>query len=134
MAALGYLGAVSAYLMWATIRGPLEVFNGVTHVGDRVHVSAGGVVVGLCWLGAVRSLADSDRYLVLYGLVNLVAETGQSVLLSTGVILLWCAWAAVTSTAIAVTCGGLIPSSSVPTQHRRRVAGRDSARPRLVRR
>jgi hypothetical protein len=59
-------------------------------------------VVGLCWLGADRFLADSDRYLVLYGLVNLVAVTGQSVLLSTGVVLLWCAWAAVTRTAIAV--------------------------------
>jgi hypothetical protein len=104
MAALACVGGfVALYLMWATIRGPLEVFNGGTHVGYRVQLSAGGIVVGFYVLATCGSLlASSDRYVAMYGVVNLVVVTGLSFLLYTGVISLWCAWAAVTSTAIAV--------------------------------
>ncbi len=104
MAGLAHVGGlVAIYLMWATIRGPLEVFNGGTHVGYRVQLPAGGLVVGFYVLATCGSLlASSDRYVAMYGVANLIAVSGLSFLLYTGVISLWCAWAAVTSTAIAV--------------------------------
>jgi hypothetical protein len=47
-------------------------------------------------------ILSSDRVVAIYGWMNLVVVATLAVLLTSGIISLWCVWAAVTSIAIAI--------------------------------
>lgn len=102
MAALVVVGAsVSAILTWAVVAAPVAVVDGGHYLSYRPQLTMGGYlaaayVVTTC--GAL--LLSSDRYLVLFGAVNLLAVSVLALFLMSGVISLWCAWAAVTSASI----------------------------------
>ena len=101
---LVFLGVlVSIYLMVPVIRGPIEVTDGGLYLSYSVSLTFGGAATAL-YVGTTCGalLLSSDRYLILYGLVNLVAVIVLATLTVTGVISLWCVWAAITSVAIAV--------------------------------
>ncbi len=104
MVQLTVLGAaVSVILMWALSLGTVEVADAGYHLDYSVPISYGGLVVALYVAATCGSLLlSSDRYLAIYGAGNLMVVAALSVLLYTGVISLWCVWAAITSVAIAV--------------------------------
>ena len=96
-------GGVSIYLMGAVLAGPIEVVDGGYYLSYSVSITYGGTVTALYVASTCGSLLlSSDRYLARYGVANLAAVITLSVLLVSGVISLWCVWAAVTSIAIAV--------------------------------
>jgi hypothetical protein len=99
-AALG--AAVSAVLLVALVRGGPHVHIESLHLAYAVDTGFGvqlAVLYVLATCGAF--LASSDRRIALVGLLNLLAVAVLAVLLMTGVISLWCAWAAVVSVLIA---------------------------------
>lgn len=99
-AALG--AAVSAVLLVALVRGGPHVHIESLHLAYAVDTGFGvqlAVLYVLATCGAF--LASSDRRIALVGLLNLLAVSVLAVLLMTGVISLWCAWAAVVSVLIA---------------------------------
>jgi len=101
LVAAGFI--VSLYLMIPVIRGPIHVVDGGLYLSYSVSLSFGGAVTAAYVATTCGSLLlSSDRYLVWYGIGNLVTVTVLSVLLVSGVISLWCVWAAITSVAIAV--------------------------------
>lgn len=104
MTGLAIVGAfVSVYLMQAVARGPVEVTDAGFHLHYAVPLRYGGHAIAVYVAATCGSLLlSSDRYVAIYGAVNLAVIVGLSVLLFTGVISLWCVWAAVTSVAIAV--------------------------------
>jgi uncharacterized protein DUF6629 len=100
-AALG--AAVSLTLLAAMIRGPVTARLGDHHLGYGINLRAdlaitGAYVVATC--GAL--LFSGNRAVAAFGLVNLVAVAVLARLTIDGFASLWCAWAAVTSTAIAL--------------------------------
>jgi hypothetical protein len=104
MAPLLGLGiVVAAVLMFSIVSKPIVVLDGGNHLDYSASLAFGGVIVALYVLATCGSLLlSSDRIAVLQGGVNLTAVAALAVLLTTGVISLWCLWAAVTSIAIAV--------------------------------
>ena len=100
---IGIGAVVSAYLMAAVVRGPIEVVDGGFYLSYSVSITYGGTITALYVLSTCGSLLlSSDRYLARYGVANLGAVVVLSVLLVSGVISLWCVWAAITSVAIAI--------------------------------
>ncbi|MEE9177858.1 MAG: DUF6629 family protein [Acidimicrobiia bacterium] len=68
------------------------------HTVDPAYgLTAGFYVIAVC----TPFLMSSQRRLVVFGVANIVALTLLSVLLSSGLISLWCFWAAVSSVVIA---------------------------------
>jgi hypothetical protein len=68
------------------------------HTVDPAYgLTAGFYVIAVC----TPFLMSSQRRLVVFGVANIVALTLLSVLLSNGLISLWCFWAAVSSVVIA---------------------------------
>ena len=109
-AALGSI--VSTALIVALVRGGPEARIEHLHIAYAVDISFGDgwallYVVATC--GAV--VASSNRRIALLGLLNLVAVAVLASLLLTGVVSLWCAWAAVVSVLIA----GYLRSAPAPT-------------------
>jgi hypothetical protein len=102
MQRLVVLGAlVSAYLMWAVIAGPVEVTDGGYYLDYSVPLSWGGYVVALYVVATCGSLLlSTDRYVVIFGAVNVVIVVALWRLLQSGVISLWCVWAAMASAII----------------------------------
>jgi hypothetical protein len=94
---------VSVYLMVPVIRGPIRVTDGGFFLSYSVPLSFGILATVFYVAVACGSLLlSSDRRLVQFGAVNLVAVTTLAVLLMSGVISLWCVWAAITSGAVAL--------------------------------
>jgi hypothetical protein len=104
MSALMVIGAlVSIALMVAVVRGPIEVTDGGHYLAYGVPLSLGGFIVVVYIAATCGSfLLSSDRRAVQFGAVNLLAVMALAILLSNGLISLWCVWAAVTSVAIAL--------------------------------
>jgi hypothetical protein len=98
------LGAgVTAVLVTGLVQGPVDA----TNVGHRIAYEIGGspgiisvvlYVVATC--GAL--LASSSRPIAIFGVANLVAVTVLAVLTTGNTASLWCAWAAISSVAIAL--------------------------------
>lgn len=109
MTPLVWIGIVVAVaLMIPTIQGPVVVTDGGNHVSYSVPLVAGGLVTVVYVVATCGSaLLSSDRMVVVYGAVNLAAVIVLAALLTSGVISLWCVWAAVTSVAIALHLRGL---------------------------
>ena len=94
---------VSAVLLAAVARGPI----GAEIVGRHISYSAnlGDAAAPITVLYVVATcgslLASGDRRLVLFGAANLVVVTFLAWLTVSGLTSLWCAWAAITSVALA---------------------------------
>jgi hypothetical protein len=94
---------VGGVLLAAMVRGPMTVVMRPYHLAYSVHLSDGGVFVGLYVLatcGAV--LLSSNRWIVIFGVANLIAVVTIANLTIDGFASVWCAWAAVISAAIAL--------------------------------
>jgi hypothetical protein len=94
---------VAGVLMYAVARGPVQARIEGHHIAYNVALWRGGLIVALYVLVTCGSLLLSKvRYVRQFGVVNLVAVCLLVWLNQSGFISLWCAWAAITSGAIAV--------------------------------
>jgi hypothetical protein len=95
--------AVAGVLLAAMLRGPVDVRLRPYHLAYAIHLSHGGVIVGLYVLAACGTLLlSSRRYIVTFGVFNLVAVGIIAWLTIDGFASVWCGWAAVTSGAVAL--------------------------------
>lgn len=104
MTAFGALGAgVSAALLAGMIRGPVTATLADFHLVYGIHVHAGLLIVA-CYVVATcgSAIFSSYRRIALFGIVNLIAVAALAQLAIDGFASLWCAWAALTSAAIAL--------------------------------
>lgn len=93
---------VSVYLIIPVINGPIRVVDGGFYLAYSVSFTFGGAATAVYVATTCGPLLiSSDRYLVRYGMANLGAVAVLSILMVSGVISLWCVWAAITSIAIA---------------------------------
>jgi hypothetical protein len=104
MALLEVLGVVVAIgLTVPVLTGPVSVVEKAAHLSYSVPLVAGGLLTVLYVIATCGSLLlSSDRAVVVFGVANLAVVVVLAVLLASGVVSLWCVWAAVTSVAIAV--------------------------------
>lgn len=103
MTVLGVVGAVLAgvYLV-GLLRAPVGVEIVGSHLAYRVGMDHGGLLAGVYALVACTPpMLSSERRIAAFGLANLVAVVVLEWVESNALTSLWCAWAAVTSIAIA---------------------------------
>ena len=106
---------VSAVLLVAILRGPVTASLGHYHVSYGTGLNSGVVIVGAYVVATCGSLVLSGyRHIAILGIVNLIAVAILARLAIDGFASLWCAWAALTSGAIAAHLRYGLP-------HRRRV-------------
>lgn len=99
---LGLGVVVAAVLMLVIVRTPIVVATGGNHLHYSASLEFGGLITVLYVVATCGALLlSSDRVVVMHGGVNLAVVAALAALLATGVISLWCLWAAVTSIAIA---------------------------------
>lgn len=103
MAALAAVGgALAAVYLVRLMRGPVDVRIGGRYLAYRLHLAYGGLAAAVYALVVCGpELCSSHRRVVGFGVANLSAVLALAWLQSSGLISLWCAWAAVTSLAIA---------------------------------
>lgn len=96
-------GAVALVLMYAVVRGPIEVRIGERHIDYSVDLWQGGVVVAI-YVAATCGpmLLSGFRHVRWFGVANVIVAGALAWLSHTAFISLWCMWAAVGSGAIAV--------------------------------
>ena len=98
------IGAVvSAVLMYAVVRGPVDARIQDLHVAYSVNLWNGGALVAL-YLAATCGpmLFSGFRHVRWFGIANLIVAGLLAWLSQEAFISLWCLWAAVTSVAIGV--------------------------------
>jgi hypothetical protein len=94
---------VAIVLMYAVARGPVEASIEGRHIAYRVDLWHGGVIVALYVFATCGSLiASAHRHVRWFGVANLLAAGALAWLDQVAFISLWCAWAAITSMAIAI--------------------------------
>lgn len=94
---------VAAVLVHAVVRGPVEASIQGHHIDYRVNLWHGGLIVALYLVVTCGSLLLSGHsHVRWFGVANLAAACMLAWLDQRAFISLWCAWAAVTSVAIAV--------------------------------
>jgi hypothetical protein len=95
--------AVAGVLLAAMVRGPVNVRLRPYHLAYSLHLSHGGIIVAAYVVAVCGAwLLSSYRPIALYGILNLVAVIVIAKLTVDGFASVWCAYAAVTSAAIAV--------------------------------
>lgn len=96
-------GCVAAsVLAMALADGPVRAAIGGRYIAYSVDLEHGGLIVVLYVVATcVPLLMSSHRRLVTFGSANILVVAGLSWLQGTGLISLWCAWAAVGSIVIA---------------------------------
>jgi hypothetical protein len=104
MAALLVVGTLTTVaLLVAVVRGPVGATIDGSHIAYSADISYAGILIALYVVATCGScLVASSRWLVLLGLANLGAVIALGWITFTGFTSLWCAWAALTSVAIAV--------------------------------
>jgi hypothetical protein len=104
MGALLVVGTVTTVvLLVAIVRGPVGATIDGSHIAYSADISYAGILIALYVVATCGScLVASNRWLVLLGLANLGAVIALGWITFTGFTSLWCAWAALTSVAIAV--------------------------------
>lgn len=115
------IGAVIAVvLLAAMIRGPVGVKLASYHLSYSIRLSDGFLVVA-CYVVAVCGplLVSGYRHVAIFGIVNLAAVIIIARLTISGFASVWCAWAAISSAAVALHCRLAKP----PPQRARRAAG-----------
>jgi hypothetical protein len=104
MAPLVALGVVvSSILLAVMVKGPVNVRLRPYHLAYSIDLNHGALVVVL-YVAAICGtlLLSSRRRVVIFGIVNLVAVGVIAWLTVDGFASVWCGWAAITSTAIAL--------------------------------
>lgn len=95
--------AVTGALMVGLFTGPVTAEIAGLYIAYDVSLNYGGQIVALYVAATcIPLLLSSRRSIVVFGVLNLSAVTVLAWLMSTGVISLWCAWAAVASIVIVV--------------------------------
>jgi len=104
MGALLVVGTLTTMaLLIAIIRGPVGASIDGSHIAYSADINYAGILIALYIVATCGScLVASSRWLVLLGLANLGAVIALGWITFTGFTSLWCAWAALTSVAIAV--------------------------------
>jgi hypothetical protein len=104
MGALLVVGTVTtAVLLVAIVRGPVGATIDGSHIAYSADINYAGILIALYVVATCGScLVASNGWLVLLGLANLGAVIALGWITFTGFTSLWCAWAALTSVAIAV--------------------------------
>ncbi len=112
--------AVTAALMVGLFTGPVTAAIGGLYIAYDVSLIYGGQIVALYVAATcIPMLLSSRRSIVVFGVLNLAAVTALAWLMATGVISLWCAWAAVTSIVIVIHLrtaenrGAIVPAAAV---------------------
>ncbi len=103
MAWLGSAGVVLAavYLM-ALVDGPVHVRIDGRHLAYDLGLDHGGLLAGVyAVVACAPPMLSSHRRVALFGAANLLAVVVLTWIESSALTSLWCAWAAVTSVAIA---------------------------------
>ena len=94
---------VAGVLFFALMRGPVGARITGHHVEYTVDVPLGTLIVGIYIASTCAALLFSHyRYVRRYGMLNLAIVVLLVVVDRTALISLWCAWAAITSVAIAL--------------------------------
>jgi len=94
--------AVAVVLTYAVVRGPVTASIEGHHIDYRVDLWQGGALVLLYVIATCGSLlASRHAHVRWFGAVNLVVVCLLAWLSKSSFISLWCAWATVTSAAIA---------------------------------
>jgi hypothetical protein len=104
MKAFLVVGAVtSVALLVAIVQNPVGASIDGSHIAYAADISYADILVALYIVATCGScLVASSRWLVLLGLANLSAVIALGWITFTGFTSLWCAWAALTSIAIAI--------------------------------
>ena len=93
----------SVTLVMAVIGGPVGACIDGSHIAYTANISYAGILIALYIVATYGScLVASNRWLVLLGLANLSAVIALGWITFIGFTSLWCAWAALTSIAIAI--------------------------------
>jgi hypothetical protein len=93
---------VSVVLLFGLIVYPHGATIGGRYIAYETTTPGGGVTAALYGLAVcVPLLLSSHRRLLVFGVMNVAALVALSVMLSAGLISLWCVWAAVWSIVIA---------------------------------
>jgi hypothetical protein len=93
----------SVALLIAIVAGPVGASIDGSHIAYDANINYAGILVALYIVATCGScLVASNRWLVLLGLANLLAVIALGWITFTGFASLWCAWAALTSVAIAI--------------------------------
>ena len=103
MARLGAVGALlaAAYLA-VLVDGPVEARVEGHHLAYDLGADHGALLAGVYVVVACASpMLSSHRRIALFGVANLAAVVALTWIQSSALTSLWCAWAAVTSVAIA---------------------------------
>jgi hypothetical protein len=94
---------VAAALTVPTVIGPITVTDGGHYLDYSAPLVQGGIITVLYVLATCGTfLLSSDRVVRIAGVLNLAVVATLAVMLTSGVISLWCVWAAVSSIAIAI--------------------------------
>ena len=104
MTAFAGLGAgVSGLLLLAMARGPVTARLAHDHLAYDIHMHAGLAIVAAYVAATCGSLIfSSHRRIAIFGIINLIAVAALAHLAIDGFASMWCAWAALTSVAIAM--------------------------------
>ena len=99
-------GTVIAVILFAAmVRGPVAVQLAPYHLSYSIRVPDGLLIIALYVVAVCGPLLMSGyRNVVIFGAVNLVAVIVIARLTISGFASVWCAWAAVSSAAIALHC------------------------------
>jgi hypothetical protein len=94
---------VAAALTIPTVLGPITVADGGHYLDYSAPLVLGGVITVFYVLATCGAfLLSSDRVVRIAGMLNLAVVASLAVMLTSGIISLWCVWAAVCSVAIAI--------------------------------
>ena len=122
MMAFLVLGTItSTALLIAVVRGPVGAAIDGSHIAYSANIGYAGILVALYIVATCGScLVASNRWLFLLGVANLIAVIALGWITFTGFASLWCAWAALTSVAIAVylrRSGRLFTAPTLSLEH-----------------
>jgi len=107
--------AVSAVLLAAMLRGPIDVTEHPYHLAYSINISHGGLVVALYVVATCGALLFSGyRHIEIFGVANLIAVALLAWLTIDGFASLWCAYAALAAGAIALHMRYAKPHRATP--------------------
>jgi hypothetical protein len=103
---MGYLAILGATLagvyLAAMFQAPVDVQIDGNHLAYRLGIDHGGLLAGVyAVVACAPPMLASERRIAAFGLANLVAVVVLAWVQNSALTSLWCAWAAVTSVAIA---------------------------------
>jgi Family of unknown function (DUF6629) len=107
--------AVSAVLLAAMLRGPIDVTEHPYHLAYSMNINHGGLVVALYVVATCGALLFSGyRHIEIFGVANLIAVALLAWLTIDGFASLWCAYAALAAGAIALHMRYAKPHRATP--------------------